>query len=108
MNRLLPYSFAKQLRIFHEKSVVNGSHFTSTQTLDIFVGNGVLVRQITGRRRSKIHCPSIENLENFLLNSYGISNLEEYILLDSETERSKATQIASNSKLSSKTRLTKS
>jgi len=65
--------------------------------LQLFTEERVL--QVTQQRTKYVYCPNNENLTIFL-QSFGISNLDSYIVFLSkeETTRAEATEIASNSK----------
>jgi hypothetical protein len=96
----LPVSIAEKLLLLHNGEKIPASkiqHPLINEMLD----NGILKKQIQGRNRVLIYCSEQEQMNDFLQNHYGISDLQNYIntLQNNDLTRADAVAVSSDSKL---------
>jgi hypothetical protein len=96
----LTLTFCNLLKRLLQNEKIPVSNFLSNinkDLLKLFTEESLLL--ITQQRTKYVYCPNNENL-NIYLQSFGISNLENYIkfLEKEETTRAEATEVTSNSK----------
>ena len=93
-------SIAENLLLLQNGEKISASKIKNSIVNEMFE-NGILKKQIQGRSKSLIYCPEQQQMNDFLQNHYGISNLQNYIktLVTEELTRAEAISVASNSKL---------
>jgi hypothetical protein len=100
MNKL-PLAIAKKLLLFTEIAQQNDSVLKSAIVTEL-INNNVLQKIVTGKRSATIQCNNFNELQNYLANFYGVSNLADYIhALENETNKANLVAVASNSKVKS-------
>jgi len=99
---ILPISIAEKLILLLSGEKIAFSKLRH-EVIDLMIDNGILTVQLSGRTRKQIFLTSKELLAPYLINHFGIENLENYIsgYLKSELSRAEAIEISSNSKLKS-------
>lgn len=98
----LSKSFARELLIFEQQSVVAISHFSYKKRLKPLFEAGVLIKIPIGKRSYRVQCSDYTYLLTYLQNHYGINDLQAYSEIDENTTRYEATKIASNSKITNR------
>jgi len=98
----LPVSIAEKLILLLSGEKIPFSKLKN-EVIDLMIGNGILNVQILGRSKKLVYLSNKELLVPFLVNHFGINNLENYIngYLNVELSRAEAIEISSNSKLKS-------
>jgi len=99
---MLPISIAEKLILLRNGEKVPFSKLKH-EVIDLMIGNGILNVQLHGRSKKLVYLSNKELLAPFLINHFGIDNLENYITgyLKAELSRAEAIEISSNSKLRS-------
>lgn len=98
----LPVSIAEKLIL-----LLNGERIPFSklkhEVIDLMIGNGILNIQLQGRSKKQVYLSNKELLAPFLINHFGIENLENYIIgyMKADICRAEAIEISSNSKLRS-------
>lgn len=93
---MLPLRIANQLARLSHGEKLPGSMLKHS-AIEEMIDNGVLRRQLIGRRRSVICLHNNELLAVFLKNHFGINNLEQYILALTQTGISRTDAIIASS-----------
>lgn len=98
----LPVSIAEKLILLMNGEKIPFSKLKH-EVIDLMIGNGILNVQIQGRSKKLVYLSNKELLAPFLMNHFGIDNLENYIsgYLKVELSRAEAIEISSDSKLRS-------
>ena len=96
----LPISIAEKLILLYNGEKIAASkirHSLISEMLD----NGILKKHIQGRNKAWIYCSEQQQLNDFLQNHYGISDLQNYIntLQNNDLTRADAIAVSSDSKL---------
>ena len=96
----LPVSIVESLILLHKGEKIPASkirHLLINEMLD----NGILKKQIQGRNKALVYCSEQQQMNDFLQNHYGISDLQDYInsLKNNDLTRADAIAVSSDSKL---------
>ena len=96
----IPVSIAENLILLQNGEKIPASKIKH-RIVNEMLENGILKKQIQGRSKSFIYCPEQQQMNDFLQNHYGISNLRNYIetLIAEESTRADAVSVSSDSKL---------
>jgi len=96
----LPFSIAEKLILLLNGEKIPFSKLKN-EVIDLMIDNGILTVQLQGRSKKLVYLSNKELLAPFLINHFGIDNLENYIsgYLKVELSRAEAIEISSNSKL---------
>lgn len=97
----IPLGIARKLLELKEGIKVPYSRLKHA-VVDTMIDNGILSKQLIGRNKAMIYLSEPGSMASHLLNHYGISDLEKYILLlgNEESSRAEAIEAASDSKAS--------
>lgn len=97
---IIPISIAENLLILQNGGTIPASRIKH-RIVNEMLDNGILKKQIHGRSKATIFEPKAQNIDVFLKNHYGISDLRSYIeaLKADELTRAEAILAASYSKL---------
>lgn len=96
----IPISIAEKLILLGNGEKIPASkirHSLINEMLD----NGILKKQILSRNKALIYCRKQQQMNDFLQNHYGISDLQDYIniLQDDDATRAEVVAVSSDSKL---------
>lgn len=96
----LPLSLAKKLQQLKKENSVPASSFNE-KFAEQLLSDGLLVKQSLGRTRYKLALKDSKQLDRYLLNRYGILDLDRYIQFYEDDEYSGAdgVSVAGNSKI---------
>ncbi len=96
----LPISIAEKLILLQKGEKIPASKLKHS-IIDTMLGNGILEHQVQGRSKKLILLRSVERLNDYLGNHFGINSLHNYVLVhkNEEASRSDFVEIASYSKL---------
>lgn len=99
---MLPVSIAEKLILLLNGDKIPFSKLKH-EVIEVMIGNGILNVQLQGRSKKVIYISNKELLAPFLINHFGIDNLDKYVngYLKAELSRAEAIEISSNSKLRS-------
>jgi len=98
----LPVSIAEKLILLLNGEKIPFSKLKN-EVIDLMIENGILTVQLQGRSKKLVYLSNKELLAPFLINHFGIDNLENYITgyFKVELSRAEAIEISSDSKLKS-------
>ncbi|SHG28630.1 hypothetical protein [Dysgonomonas macrotermitis] len=98
----LPTSIAEKLALLQDGEKIPFSKMKHI-IIESMLENGILHKQIQGRRKTLIYLQNTDKLKDYLGNHFGISNLKNYVEISKRNDLSRADAIAisSDSKLRS-------
>jgi len=96
----LPISIAEKLILLQNGEKIPVSRLKNS-VIDTMIGNGILEQQIQSRSKRFIFLRSIERLNDYLSNHFGINSLQDYVTIHKREDvlRSDFLEISSDSKL---------